>query len=265
MTYFAFLLYFLVIPILILSILTYHDWRRGLRLPPSLSLIPAWWIVGILIGIALVYTTPWDNYLVATGVWSYDPALVTGITFGWVPLEEYTFFILQPIMTGLWLLFLARRVRPNETFIPQLNIRLASVAVIGIAWLTSIGLFLSGWKSVTYLSLELMWGLPAIMVQLVFGADILWHQRRLVIPAILIATLYLCFADSLAIQDGTWTINPDLSLNILVGGILPIEEVLFFLLTNILVVFGIVLGLTYTSSYRLPSRVMNQLIQNSGE
>ncbi|MCQ3930866.1 MAG: lycopene cyclase domain-containing protein [Chloroflexi bacterium] len=259
MTYFAFLLYFLVIPILILSILTYHDWRRGLRLPSSLSLIPAWWIVGILIGIALVYTTPWDNYLVATGVWSYDPALVTGITFGWVPLEEYTFFILQPIMTGLWLLFLARRVRPNETFIPQLNMRLASVAVIGMAWLTSISLFLSGWKPVTYLSLELMWGLPAIMVQLVFGADILWHHRRLVIPSILSATLYLCVADSLAIQDGTWTINPDLSLHILFGGILPIEEVIFFLLTNTLVVFGIVLGLAQESSYRLPSWVMNHL------
>ncbi|MBZ0319545.1 MAG: lycopene cyclase domain-containing protein [Anaerolineae bacterium] len=265
MTYFAFLLYFLVIPILILSILTYNDWRRGLRLPPSLRLIAPWRIVVILIGIAVVYTTPWDNYLVATGVWSYDPALVTGITFGWVPLEEYTFFILQPIMTGLWLLFLARRVRPEEPFVPQLNIRLASVAVISIAWLTSIGLFLSGWEPVTYLSLELMWGFPAIMVQLVFGADILWHQRRLVIPAILIATLYLCVADSLAIQDGTWTINPDLSLDILVGGILPIEEVLFFLLTNTLVVFGVILGLTYESSYRLSSRVMNQLIRNSGE
>ncbi|KAB2860181.1 MAG: lycopene cyclase domain-containing protein [Anaerolineae bacterium] len=259
MTYFAFLLYFLVVPILILSILTYHDWRKELKLPSSLSLMPAWWIVGILIGIALVYTTPWDNYLVATGVWSYDPALVTGITLGWVPLEEYTFFILQPIMTGLWLLFLARRVHPNEAFFPQLNIRLASVAVIGIAWLTSIGLFISGWKSVTYLSLELMWGLPAIMVQLAFGADILWHNRRLIASAILIATLYLCFADSIAIQDGTWTINPDLSLHILFGGILPIEEVIFFLLTNTLVVFGIVLGLTPESSYRLPSQIMNQL------
>ena len=29
--------------------------------------------------IAVVYTTHWDNYLVATRVWWYDPALVSGI------------------------------------------------------------------------------------------------------------------------------------------------------------------------------------------
>lgn len=42
--------------------------------------------------LAVVYTAPWDNYLVATGVWSYNPGLVTGVTLGWVPIEEYTFF-----------------------------------------------------------------------------------------------------------------------------------------------------------------------------
>ena len=45
--------------------------------------------------LALIYTTPWDNYLVANRVWWYDPALVTGITLAWVPLEEYAFFLLQ--------------------------------------------------------------------------------------------------------------------------------------------------------------------------
>lgn len=51
--------------------------------------------------IALIYTTPWDNYLVASGVWFYDPARVWNIILGWVPLEEYIFFILQTILTGL--------------------------------------------------------------------------------------------------------------------------------------------------------------------
>ena len=38
-----------------------------------------------------------------------DPNLVTGLTIGWVPIEEYTFFIVQPILAGLWFLFWARR------------------------------------------------------------------------------------------------------------------------------------------------------------
>jgi lycopene cyclase domain-containing protein len=64
--------------------------------------------------IAVVYTTPWDNYLVATGVWWYDPQLVTGLVLGWVPIEEYTFFIVQPILAGLWLLMLMRYLPAGE-------------------------------------------------------------------------------------------------------------------------------------------------------
>ena len=51
--------------------------------------------------VAVLYTTPWDNYLVATGVWWYDPHLVAGLVLGWVPIEEYTFFILQTLAMGL--------------------------------------------------------------------------------------------------------------------------------------------------------------------
>ena len=40
-----------------------------------------------------------------------------------------------------------------------------------------------------------------------------------------------------------WTINPDKSFDLLLGGILPIEEFLFFLLTNTLVTFGVTLVL----------------------
>ena len=40
---------------------------------------------------------------------------------------------------------------------------------------------------------------------------------------------------------GVWTINPMKSLGILLGGVLSIEEFVFFLLTNAMVVFGFVL------------------------
>ncbi|MDX1617037.1 MAG: lycopene cyclase domain-containing protein, partial [Candidatus Promineifilaceae bacterium] len=100
MTYFGFLLRFLIVPILLLLGLTWFDRRQGRHLPARLSSWPVVPAIFIHVLIALLYTTPWDNYLVATEVWWYDPALVTGITLGWVPIEEYTFFVLQPIMTG---------------------------------------------------------------------------------------------------------------------------------------------------------------------
>src|SRR5690606_2155877 len=52
--------------------------------------------------IALVYTTPRDNHLVWRGVWSYGADRVVG-TLGYVPVEEYLFFVLQPLLVGLWL------------------------------------------------------------------------------------------------------------------------------------------------------------------
>ena len=79
-----------------------------------------WIAIGIHILLALIYTTPWDNYLVATGVWYYNPQLVTGIVFGYVPIEEYTFFVLETLFAGLWWWFLARRQNPKvEKFVPS--------------------------------------------------------------------------------------------------------------------------------------------------
>ena len=121
------------------------------------------------------------------------------------------------------------RLRRNATFV-----------AIGI-WLACVVPWLAGWEAGTYLGLEVGWlGLP-IILQLAVGADVLWHRRRLVAAALLPPWLYLSAADFLAIGSGTWTIDPAQTTGILLGGVLPIEEVIFFLLTNVLIVFGMVL------------------------
>lgn len=98
MTYPLFLLLFLVMPIALLAF--------GLRD----KIRARWWRIATVLTvlIALLYTTPWDNYLVATGVWYYDPARVWNIILGYVPLEEYLFFILQPVLGALITLALLR-------------------------------------------------------------------------------------------------------------------------------------------------------------
>jgi lycopene cyclase domain-containing protein len=211
---------------------------------------PIWPAVALHVVVAVLYTTPWDNYLVATRVWWYDPALVTGLTIGWVPIEEYTFFILQPILAGLWLVFLLRRAAASESE-TRPTLRLWLPVMLGILWLGAAGLLLSGWRPGTYLALELVWALPPIALQFAFGADILWQQRRLLLLAIGPVTLFLSAADALAIGWGTWTINPEKSLNVFLGGTLPVEEFVFFLLTNTLVTFGLVLIWAEVSHRRL--------------
>jgi lycopene beta-cyclase len=70
--------------------------------------------IAVVALIALVYTTPWDNYLVATGVWHYDPKLVLNITIGYVPIEEYSFFVLQTFLTGAFVYWLWSRFHPDD-------------------------------------------------------------------------------------------------------------------------------------------------------
>jgi lycopene cyclase domain-containing protein len=104
-----------------------------------------------------------------------------------------------------------------------------------------VGILVFQWKPGTYLALELGWAIPPIMLQFGFGADILWKYRRLLFYALVPMTLYLSAADALAISSGTWTIDPAQSLPFRIGGILPIEEFIFFFITNVLCIFGITL------------------------
>jgi lycopene cyclase domain-containing protein len=256
MSYFGFLAIFLGVPIVVLSVFAWLDRSRGAVRMKSLSGLSPWLLLGLLIVIAIVWTTPWDNYLVATRVWWYDINLVSGIVLGWVPLEEYCFFALQPIMTGLWIMFLMHRLPdPHRPFEPNPALRIGAVLACAILWIASAAALIGSYKPATYMALELVWALPPIAIQLGFGADILWHQRRIVATAILPTTIYLAGADCLAIAAGTWTIDPEQSFVILkIAGLLPIEEALFFLLTNTLVTFGLVLGVATVSKQRLPNR-----------
>jgi lycopene cyclase domain-containing protein len=253
MTYFGFLFTFLIPPILILLLVNNLDQRKGKRLPVELAATKPWTVILVLIGIALIYTTPWDNFLVATHVWWYDPELVSGITLGWVPLEEYIFFILQTALTGLLTITLARNLpKPEANIFTNNNLRAWSAGIILVLWLCAAGAFILNVDPAAYTSLLLLWALPPIALQLVFGADILWHNRKLTSLAIVLPTFYLAMADSLAIGLGTWTINPQQSFNLFIGA-LPIEELFFFFCTNTLIVFGIVLAISVQGITRFKS------------
>ena len=251
MTYFGFLLRFLVIPIFIFLAITWWD-NKNNRPTPGFQNGRAVWI-GILIHIilAVVYTTPWDNYLVATGVWFYNPNLVTGIVFGYVPIEEYTFFVLETILSGLWWWFLARRLYPPaQEFKPNKKLVYISTGLLVILWVIFTALFFSDNQPITYLSITLFWALPAIFPQLLYGADILWHHRKLVLLGILVPGTYLSLMDIVALTDTTWSIAKNQTTGILFFGILPLEEVVFFFITNILIVFGMTLLLSSIGQQR---------------
>lgn len=260
MTYFGVLLTFVLPPLITLAVFVPGaDWRRLFTRPSRINWPPYTALLAHVL-IALAYTSPWDNYLVASTVWWYDPSLVTGITIGWVPIEEYTFFILQTLLTGLWTVALLRlplRKRPSRVASARVSaqIRWRASLAMAIFWFISVALLAGGWTSVTYLGLILIWAIPPVILQVAFGADILWKRRGILALAILIPTAYLWLVDAYAIRSGTWTIDPTqttgLGLHIFPGSLLPLEEMLFFLATNVIVAFGITLMLASDSRSRL--------------
>ncbi len=242
MKYYEFLVYFLLPPIFLLigyfflkNSSTRIDHQRELS-------FRFWQSIALVSFVAVIYTTPWDNYLVANRVWWYDPALVTGIVLAWVPVEEYIFFVLQTFFTGALTLTLdnLKSLRRDESKATSDKLRWTSGWIAVLILTTAITGFFLHWDKGTYLLLLFVWALPPIALQLFFGADILWVNRRTVTAAILASTIYLSIADSLAISSGTWTINPEKSLGLIIGE-LPLEEIFFFIVTNTMIVFAITL------------------------
>lgn len=232
MTYGRFLLLFLVLPILLLLM----GLRRRLNRRRLLSLM------GLMI-IALLYTTPWDNYLVANGIWWYDPTKVLGWTFGWVPLEEYLFFMLQPLLTGLLLLVVLPFFRPAASPTPQRGrgVRATVSAALSLLWIGSLLLLALGGDRPRYLGLELAWALPPLLLQAAFGADLIARRAAPAALSLGTATLYLLAADAIAIESGVWTIDPGQTLGWNPLPSVVLEEALFFALTNALIIGALTL------------------------
>jgi lycopene beta-cyclase len=135
------------------------------------------------------------------------------------------------------------------------RIRVWATGITFAVWVASVVALIltfqeASYKPLTYLSLELSWALIPIMMQLAFGADILWRHRRTVFTGIGLSTLYLSATDAVAINAGTWVIDPEQSLQWFIGGVLPIEECVFFGIVSALVVIGSTLILAEESQQR---------------
>ncbi len=250
MTYVQLLLIFVVMPTLALSALVLLDRRRTLGDGARAALWPKLVTLLVLMGVATLYTIPWDDHLISSGVWWYKPTLLAGAYIDHIPIEEVLFFPLQTLLIGVWWMWLTRSRLPASDAMEirgaddrrTVALRVAVVA-LGIAlWFGALTVLRSGWHPGTYLGWEIVWALPPLLLQILAGGGILWRQRLLVSLVVVPATLYLSCVDALAIHLHIWTIDPHQSLDVLIGGQLPVEELLFFLVTSVLVSFGLVLG-----------------------
>ncbi|WP_281195568.1 lycopene cyclase domain-containing protein [Halorubrum sp. F4] len=201
-----------------------HGWRHY------------WAGVVVITVVALAYTTPWDNYLIARGVWWYGDGR-TLFRLWHAPIEEYLFILVQPWITALWLSHFHARAEWPRTAHP-VTWRVGTFGLAG--GIGVLGWWLLGSGEGFYLGAVLAWAAPVLAIQWVVGSPQLWARRRTVALGTLVPTLYLCTVDRVAIEYGIWVISDQHTTGITVAG-LPLEEAVFFLVTNLFVVQGLVL------------------------
>ncbi len=242
--------------------LTYPQFHAAFVLPAVLTLLAAttvsrrhapertvwvrganrsyWLDVTLLVALAMLYTTPWDNFLIARGVWGYGPGRILA-RIGYAPVSEYAFFGAQTVLTALWLSHLRadppgerRRSRRRRTRERLLGVGLAgAVGLAGVWFLRSDPTF--------YLGAILAWAAPVLALQWAVGAPALLERRRTVLLGVAVPTLYLSVVDRIAIGQGVWELSATYTTGVTIAG-LPVEEALFFLVTNVFVVQGLVLA-----------------------
>lgn len=231
LTYLTFLAVFLLVPLSALGVATVV---RPPRHSPPLAVQTGGTF--LLIVLALAYTTPWDNYLIAEGVWWYGEGRVLGRV--WLaPIEEYLFIALQTVLVAAWTF---RVAGPVDATVGQRRVDVVVGALGGLA-VSAVGFaLLFGSQSTLYLGAILAWAGPVLALQWAVGWRYLLAVRRRVAAGIGVPTAYLCVADWVAIRNGIWTISPDHTTGLHIAG-LPVEEATFFLLTSAFVVQALIL------------------------
>lgn len=229
MTYLLFDLLFVALPAALLLASVPPAARRPLLGPGA-----------VLAAVALVWTAPWDEHLVRTGVWTYSPDAVLA-RIGSVPAEEYGFVVLEVLLVGAWAVRCG--ALPPPAAVLPVNARVLQVrgAALWLA-LTVLGVALAvAGGQLRYLGLLLLWAGPPLALQRAVAGDVLAARRRVRLRVAAPCALWLCAADRFALADGIWSIAPASSTGVVLLG-LPLEEALFFVLTCVLVTDGLLLA-----------------------
>ncbi|GAA5858631.1 hypothetical protein JCM1840_006491 [Sporobolomyces johnsonii] len=188
-------------------------------------------------------TIPWDSYLIRNRIWSYPQSSVVGPTLFAIPYEEVFFFFIQTYLTATIYALFTRPV-VHAVLLPRTPEEGRATRWVGTAGFlavtaAAIAKLKEGGQG-TYLALIVGWVAPFLaLLWFITSNHILAMPRYAVVLPILLPTLYLWECDARALQRGTWVIEQGTKLGLSFRG-LEIEEAIFFLLTNVMIVFGLI-------------------------
>ncbi|HZC06600.1 MAG TPA: lycopene cyclase domain-containing protein [Ktedonobacterales bacterium] len=257
MTYADFLLIFLIAPLIALGVTMRRRLldRRYLALAGGLTLV------------ALLYMAPWDHTAAAWGLWTWAPGRTWGARWWDVPPEEYLFCILEALLAST-LIYVALRWRGRITTDasatnPRRQPRTLRTDISATFIMAALLAPTAGTRW-AYLPFLLVWALPVIGIQWALGGRYLWRERRVWPWVALGLCAYFTLADAIAISAGVWSFDARALTGIALGPV-PLEEILFYLLTALMVTQGFVtLWYGYTDRHALARRAHQRVTRARG-
>lgn len=202
------------------------------------------------VSIATLYTFPWDSYIIHNHAWTY-PEWAVMYTLKKVPIEEVFFFMIQSTFTAQLFLLLGMFDTPSQHLMKDTR---SDASVSTSSYIRKVlrwgplavlpALCITGWRYAIpethgfYLGCIAWWITPIMTFLWGIAGDHFLSRWKTSLLSILIPTLYLCAVDTIALRAGTWHITERTSTGIFVVPDLPLEEAVFFLVTNTLLVCG---------------------------
>jgi lycopene cyclase domain-containing protein len=227
MTYFRFHAYF-NFPVLLLLL----TWPSGRAWGGAQWLAAGWVFLAVY-----AFTTPWDNYAVARGIWDFADDKHWKRLWR-LPVEEYLFFGLQTLEVLLLVNGLIGFLGPSHTWaMPALGsgLVLGSLGVLAVGWAFTAVAGSERPRRFNYAWHLLYWFLPILAAQWIIGWGILAPRYMLLVIPTLIIGSWLTFADILAVRSGLWFFDHQQVTGLRLAKVLPWEEAAFFFLTSLLV------------------------------
>jgi putative membrane protein len=187
----------------------------------------------------MIFTTPWDNLAAKWGIWGFPRTKYT-LRLGYLPIEEYAFFLLQSanVMLAIRALFwifpgwqTGLETSPGSWTLIFLGASLVPwlLVLAQCVWLRR-----KAGPRVNY-ALHLAWFLPVIYAQWVLAPSLFLAHAGLLALVTGGFGIYYTLADLAAVRAGTWFFDEKQITGWKLGGLLPWEEIAFFFLTSLLV------------------------------
>jgi lycopene cyclase domain-containing protein len=194
----------------------------------------------VILLVVVVFTSPWDNFAVAKGIWGF-PRNRYRFSVGYLPIEEYLFFIWESLQAMALTVFFLNVLGPFSSidtdwsltslpFFICLGVTFGLWAVLGLTWGRGKG------RSKAHYAWHLIyWFAPIFALHWLVGWNILLPRWPVVVLVTLVVGTVLSVADFWAVRKGIWFFDEKQITGHKIRGLLPWEEVAFFYLTALIV------------------------------